>query len=193
MKALYITSAAQADQLPQSDLPEYAFIGRSNVGKSTLLNKLLNHTGLARTSRTPGRTRMANFFSVNDAWHLVDLPGYGFSKTANQDHNEWQRLMNAYVNRPQIQKMLFLWDPRRDLDGVDWDLMIALSSRAPVIFVMTKCDKLNRSDMQQKLKFFESAIRSKGIRLDHITAVSTLKGSGIDDLRNFLFGGPISK
>lgn len=193
MKALYITSAAQADQLPQSDLPEYAFIGRSNVGKSTLLNKLLNHTGLARTSRTPGRTRMANFFSVNDAWHLVDLPGYGFSKTANQDHNEWQRLMNAYVDRPQIQKMLFLWDPRRDLDSVDWDLMIALSSRAPVIFVMTKCDKLNRSETQQKLKFFESSIRSKGIRLDHIVAVSTLKGSGIDELRNFLFTGPIAK
>ena len=193
MKALYITSAAKAHQLPQSDLPEYAFIGRSNVGKSTLLNKLLNHTGLARTSRTPGRTRMANFFSVNDAWHLVDLPGYGFSKTANQDHNEWQLLMNAYVDRPQIQKMLFLWDPRRELDGIDWDLMIALSSRAPVIFVMTKCDKLNRSDTQQKLKFFETAIRSKGIRLDHIAAVSTLSGTGIDELRSFLFGGPVAK
>lgn len=187
MKAVYITSAAKAEQLPKSDLPEYAFIGRSNVGKSTLLNKLLNHTGLARTSRTPGRTRMANFFSVNDKWHLVDLPGYGFSKTANQDHGEWQNLMQTYVDRPQIRKLLFLWDPRRDLDDTDWELMYALGIRAPLVFVMTKCDKLNRSETLQKLKFFETSIRTRGIRLEHIVAVSTLKGSGIDELRAFLF------
>lgn len=188
MKTVYVTSAAKAEQLPKSVLPEFAFIGRSNVGKSTLLNKLLNHTGLARTSRTPGRTQMANFFAVNDAWFLVDLPGYGFSKTANREHGDWQKLMQAYVNRSQIQKMLFLWDPRRDLDQTDWDLMSALSERASIVFVMTKCDKLNRSETQQKIKFFESSIRSKGIRLEHIVAVSTLKNTGIDELRNFLFG-----
>lgn len=187
MKATYVTSAAKPEQLPASSLPEYAFFGRSNVGKSSLLNKLLNHTGLARTSRTPGRTQMANFFAVNDKWHLVDLPGYGYSKTANLEHREWQSLMQAYVDRPQILKMLFLWDPRRDLEDVDWDLLYALGERAPVVFVMTKCDKLNRSDTLQKIKFFESSIRSKGIHLEQIFAISTIKGNSVDDLRKFLF------
>jgi GTP-binding protein len=190
MKAIYVTSAAKPGQLPASSLPEYAFFGRSNVGKSSLLNKLLNHTGLARTSRTPGRTQMANFFAVNDKWHLVDLPGYGYSKTANLEHREWQDLMQAYIDRPQILKMLFLWDPRRDLDEIDWDLMYALGGRAPVVFIMTKCDKLNRSEIQQKTKFFENEIRSRGIFLEQVFAISTLKGNSVDDLRKFLFEAP---
>ncbi|MCX6127253.1 MAG: ribosome biogenesis GTP-binding protein YihA/YsxC [Proteobacteria bacterium] len=187
MKTIYLTSAARADQLPKTILPEFAFFGRSNVGKSSLLNALLSHTGLARTSRTPGRTQMANFFVVNDAWQFADLPGYGFSKTPNKDTAAWQELMDAYIARPQIKRMLFLWDPRRELDKVDYGLLAALSDHAPVIFVMTKCDKLNRSETQTKTQFFTSALTSRGIRLDAVFAVSSLKKIGIVDLREHLF------
>jgi GTP-binding protein len=186
LKTEYLTSAAKAHQLPNTPFPEFAFVGRSNVGKSSLLNALLNHTGLARTSRTPGRTQMANFFIVNDAWNFADLPGYGFAKTATNDSFEWQELMNAYLARPQIRRMLFLWDPRRDLDHIDFNLLLALGERAPVIFVMTKCDKLNRSETTQKKAYFEAALRSKGVTLDHVATTSTTKKTGIQELREHL-------
>lgn len=186
MKTQYVTSAARAHQLPKTALPEFAFIGRSNVGKSSLLNALLNHSGLAHTSRTPGRTQMANFFAVNDRLHFVDLPGYGFSKTANREHKEWQELMQSYIDRKQIQRMLFLWDPRREFDSVDWQLLTALSARAPIVFVLTKTDKLSRSEIQQRSQFFESAMRSRGLRLDSIHAVSSIRKQGINELRELL-------
>ena len=130
---------------------------------------------------------MANFFVVNDAWQFADLPGYGFAKTGNKDAQEWQDLMNAYIARPQILRMLFLWDPRRDLDDVDYNLLLALGERAPVIFVMTKCDKLNRSETSQKTTYFTSALNSRGVQLDRVFACSTLKKTGISELRNYLW------
>ncbi|MCX6116717.1 MAG: ribosome biogenesis GTP-binding protein YihA/YsxC [Proteobacteria bacterium] len=187
MKTEYLTSAAKAEQLPKTILGEFSFIGRSNVGKSSLINSILLHGGLARTSRTPGRTQMANFFVVNDQWHFVDLPGYGFSKTANADHRDWQNLMNAYFDRPQIIRNLFLWDGRRELEDVDYQLLGHLSERKPVIFVMTKCDKLNRSELEKAKTFFANAVQSKGAKLDRIFAVSTIKKTGIDELRDYLF------
>lgn len=186
MKTSYVTSAAKAGQLPATTLGEFAFIGRSNVGKSSLVNAVLQHTGLARTSRTPGRTQMANFFLVNDKLHFVDLPGYGYSKTANQNHAEWQELMDTYIDRPQIIRMLFLWDPRRDLDDVDFDLLVALGERRPVIFVMTKCDKLNRSELEKARQVFDASLRSRGVSLDRVMATSTLKKTGLKELRDYL-------
>jgi GTP-binding protein len=186
MKAKYETSAAKATQLPPMTLPEYAFIGRSNVGKSSLMNALLNHTGLARTSRTPGRTQMANFFSVNDSFYFVDLPGYGFAATGNREHTEWQSLMDGYLARPVIAKFLFLWDPRRDLGDVDFQLALALSQRAPLSLILTKSDKLSRSELAQRQRFIESALKSRGINLAATHAVSSLKKSGMDQLREEL-------
>lgn len=186
MKAVYETSAAKASQLPVMTLPEFAFIGRSNVGKSTLMNAILNHTGLARTSRTPGRTQMANFFRVNDVCYFVDLPGYGFAATGNRENSDWQDLMDAYLARPVIQKFLFLWDPRRDLDDVDFTLALALSQRAPLSLILTKCDKLSRSEQVQRQKFLESALRSRGANLASTHSISSLKKSGIDALRQEL-------
>jgi GTP-binding protein len=186
MKAKYETSAAKAHQLPPMSLPELAFIGRSNVGKSSLLNALLNYTGLARTSRTPGRTQMANFFSVNDSLYFVDLPGYGFAATGNREHADWQELMDGYLARPVITKFLFLWDPRRDMDDTDFQLALALSQRAPLVLVLTKCDKVSRSELMQRMRFLENALKSKGVRLVSTHAISTIKKSGLDALREEL-------
>ena len=186
MKTEYITSAAKPEQLPAPSLPEYALIGRSNVGKSSLINALLNHTGLARTSRTPGRTQMANFFRVDDAIFFVDLPGYGFAAQGPRDHDEWQNLMDGYLARPSIRNFVFLWDPRRELAKIDYLLIRQLSQQAPIIFVMTKCDKLNRSDEQKQRAMFSAALKSKGVRLQSVHAVSTLKKKGVEELRTEL-------
>lgn len=186
MKAKYETSAAKANQLPAMSMPELAFVGRSNVGKSSLLNALLNYKGLARTSRTPGRTQMANFFSVNDNLYFVDLPGYGFAATGNREHADWQELMDAYLARPVISRFLFVWDARRDLDDVDFQLALALSQRGPLSLIITKIDKLSRSEMTQRQRFIENALKSKGVALKSTHAVSALKKSGLDELRENL-------
>lgn len=182
MKVTYETSAAKASQLPVMSLPEIAFIGRSNVGKSSLLNSLLNFKGLARTSRTPGRTQMANFFCVSDQYFFVDLPGYGFAKGSSRDLSDWQDLMDAYLKRDVIKRFLFLWDPRRDLIEIDIHLARDLSKRAPLTIVLTKIDKLSRSDFTQRKSFLESALLSSGVKLQSIYGVSTLKQTGISDL-----------
>lgn len=186
MKAVYETSAAKAHQLPDMSLPEFAFIGRSNVGKSTLMNAILNHTGLARTSRTPGRTQMANFFRVNESYYFVDLPGYGFAATGNREHSEWQELMDAYLTRPVIKQFLFVWDPRRDFDNVDFQLALALSQRSPMSLILTKCDKISRSERLQRQKLLESALKSRGVQLASTHAISSLKKVGIEELREEL-------
>ena len=169
-------------------LPEFAFIGRSNVGKSTLMNAILNHTGLARTSRQPGRTQMANFFRVNEKWYFVDLPGYGFTATGNREHKDWQDLMDGYLVRPVIEKFLFLWDPRRDFDKADYQIGLALSECAPLSLILTKCDKISRMERLQRQKILENAFKSRGIKLASTHAVSSLKKDGIEELREELIG-----
>jgi GTP-binding protein len=186
MNAVYETSAAKAHQLPPMTLPEFAFIGRSNVGKSTLMNAVLNHTGLARTSRTPGRTQMANFFRVNNSYYFVDLPGYGFAAAATTDSKDWQALMDGYLARTVIRRFLFLWDPRRDLEDVDFQLALALSQRAPLSLILTKADKLSRSERSQRQRFLESALTSRGVRLASTHCVSAMKKDGIVALRDEL-------
>ncbi len=188
MKAVYETSAAKANQLPPISIPEFAFIGRSNVGKSSLLNALLNHKGLARSSATPGRTQMANFFRVNDQYYFVDLPGYGYSAAANKDHKDWQNLMETYFNRSSIARFLFLWDPRRELNQIDFDLLKRLAERAELSLILTKCDKLARSERASRINFISNSLKSSGVPLRSIHEVSCLTKEGIKDLIEELIG-----
>ncbi len=129
---------------------------------------------------------MANFFKVNDRLFIVDLPGYGFSSTGNREHQDWQDLMNAYLSRSVIVKFIFLWDPRRDFDDTDYQLALALGERAPVVLVLTKTDKLSRQDINQRKKFLEHALKSRGVRVTSTHAVSALKKSGMEHLREDL-------
>jgi GTP-binding protein len=186
MKVSYEQSAAKASQLPPPSRPELAFIGRSNVGKSSLLNAILNYRGLARASKTPGRTRMANFFLVNDTCYFVDLPGYGFSATSNTEHAAWQELMDSYLTRPVIQRFLFVWDPRRDLSDVDLSLVRALTTRAPVSLILTKCDRLNRSEQNLRASEVTKKFQLEKIQIKSIHLVSSLKKQGVDSLRDDL-------
>jgi GTP-binding protein len=186
MKVSYEQSAAKPHQLPPPSRPELAFIGRSNVGKSSLLNAILNYKGLARTSKTPGRTRMANFFLVNDSFYFVDLPGYGFSATSNDEHADWQELMNVYLTRSVIQRFLFVLDPRRDLNDVDFSLARELMARAPVSLILTKCDKLNRSEQNRRVSELNQQFQARKIQIQSIYCVSSLKKEGFDSLRQDL-------
>jgi GTP-binding protein len=188
MKSDYITSAATPKDLPACRLKEFAFIGRSNVGKSSLINALLMRTGLARTSREPGRTRMANFFSVGDDALVVDLPGYGFAKVDANERKKWEGLMDAYICRPSIAKFLVLVDIRRELEDLDIAVLRMLDGRSAMTLVLTKVDKVSRSEMQSRTKKIKETVEKYQINVDDVVVASSLKKTGIEALRKSLFG-----
>lgn len=183
MDSRYITSATKPEQLPSPLLPEVAFIGRSNCGKSTLLNALLQRKNLARTSRTPGRTRMVNFFAVNDRLSLVDLPGYGYQEAGAEIVKDWEPLMTAYLSRPTIREFLFLTDCRRELDETDLGLLRWLGEFRPPVVVLTKADKISRNDALQKAKKTKALLEKEGVAVADVLIVSSNKKTGIDQLR----------
>jgi len=183
MDAKYITSAAKMDQLPAYELPEVAFIGRSNVGKSSLLNSLMQRKSLARTSSTPGRTQMVNFFLLNDRIIFADLPGYGFHEAPTEIRNHWHSLMDAYCERPNVKLFLYLLDIRRETEDYEFDFMDQLAKFAPVMIVLTKVDKLGVKEFEKRKASLLTQIHEQGVANDGVFAVSSLKGGGIDSLR----------
>lgn len=145
--AKFVTSATKPSQYPPAELPEIAFAGRSNVGKSSLINILVNRKRLVRTSRTPGRTQLINFFSINDRFMLVDLPGYGYAKVPDRVRKKWRPMIEAYLTRREVLKgVILLLDTRRIPDERE-RLFVAWLNRhgQPVIPVLTKSDKLSKN------------------------------------------------
>ncbi len=146
-KAEYQTSLPSVELCPSTDMPEYAFIGRSNVGKSSLINMLTGYSKLAKTSATPGKTMLINYFLINRAWHLVDLPGYGYAKRSKSEHEKLQRMISGYILRRQQMTCLFLLidvrhEPQRiDLDFIEW----LGENGVPFAIVFTKADKQSRA------------------------------------------------
>lgn len=188
MHAVYITSAPTAQLLPRLDAPEVALIGRSNCGKSSLINALLAHTGLARVSSTPGRTQMVNFFAVTSGQGklvVADLPGYGYSAIGRDVRKHWQELMAGYLERRAIRELLFLADARRadQLDQDDLKLLRHLDAMAPLSVVLTKCDKLNQSESAKAQAAVRNTLARAGIQVKQVFAVSSLKMRGIEKLR----------
>jgi GTP-binding protein len=141
--AQFLMSNSRADQCPAPTMPEYAFIGRSNVGKSSLINMLTARNGLAKTSASPGKTQLINHFVINDNWYLVDLPGYGYAKVSKTSRAEWARMINYYLrNRPNLMCVCVLIDSRHSPQAVDLEFMEQLGEEGiPFVMVFTKADK----------------------------------------------------
>lgn len=180
--AEYIGSFANISQLPQMNYPEVAFAGRSNVGKSSLINKLLNRKNLARTSSTPGKTRLLNFYFINEKFYFVDLPGFGYAKLSTQEREHWKQLIEGYIqNREQLRGIIQLFDirhPPTQLDVMmsEWAGFL----RVPTLFVGTKVDKVKRSRRNKQL-----AIAQKKFNLpdkDFIILFSSKTGEGKDEV-----------
>lgn len=158
--AEYIISAADPSQFPPDGLPELALVGRSNVGKSSLINRLTGRRSLAKTSGTPGKTRLLNFYRINQTWYLVDLPGYGYARVSGQMRRQWRPLVEGYLsNRPQLRGVIQLIDIRHPPTADDRQMYAWLTHyRLPVILVATKADKIARGRWGQHLKIIEKEL-----------------------------------
>jgi GTP-binding protein len=193
LQTSYITSAQKAHQLPAYDWPEVAFIGRSNCGKSSLLNALLGRTKLARESSTPGRTQMVNFFNVQKGDKqviLADLPGYGYSATGREVRQHWDELLTAYFARRNIERFLFLMDGRRALtttgmDDDDQTVLRHLGRRkdVPLTVVLTKADKMNQAEGAKARAAVAAQLQAWKIRCEELVLVSSLKKKGLADVQ----------
>jgi GTP-binding protein len=159
-KAEFLSSSPDLKQCPKTDLPEFAFIGRSNVGKSSLINMLTDRKNLAKVSQTPGKTRLINHFNINDTWFLVDLPGYGYAKMSKSEKPKLDKMINDYLQRRRSLRLTFLLiDSRHELLAIDSQFMTWLfHNHIPFVIILTKSDKLTRNQLSLNLKLLEKAL-----------------------------------
>ena len=178
-------SVANLDQLPASDKDEIAFVGRSNVGKSSLINALFSKTGLAKTSSTPGRTQQLNFFNLDNKLYLVDLPGYGFAKAPPEDVKKWQRTMNLYLQgRPNLRRVFLLIDSRHGIKKIDEDIMKTLDSAAVTYqIILTKTDKINRQELTKLINDTQTCLKLHAAAHPIVYATSSEKKEGLENIR----------
>ena len=178
-------SVAKIEQLPATELPEVAFVGRSNVGKSTLINTLTNHKQLARTSNTPGRTQQINLFNLGGRLILADLPGYGYAKAPKPTVDSWHRLIQTYLKgRPNLCIVCVLIDARHGLKNVDLDYMTILAGAAVAYrVVLTKADQMKTTALAALLHDIEAALKHRVGAHPEPIATSSKDSSGVAELR----------
>ena len=177
----FIKSASKKDEFIVDELPQVAIVGRSNVGKSSLINLLTNNSKMAKTSSMPGRTRLVNYFNVNNEMYLVDLPGYGFAKASKNLTSAWDSVMNDYfTNNEKLKLVLVLIDSRILPTELDMQMMDYLAEHEiPALIVMTKTDKLNRSEINLNKDKISKMLR---YNKDLIIPTSTLKRLGVEEI-----------
>lgn len=179
VEAEHVASAARPDQFPEESLPEVAFVGRSNVGKSSLLNALTGHKGLAFTSSRPGCTQVINFYRVDRTYYFVDLPGYGYARVPDPIKARWKRLIESYLNHRKTLKLLvLLLDARQGWTEADLQLREWLQwRRLPYLVVATKIDKLNRREQERGLLAMQQQAGAAGL-----IPCSAIDGRGVREL-----------
>jgi GTP-binding protein len=182
--AEFISSYADSDKCPKDGRPEFAFIGRSNVGKSSLINMLTNSRHLAKTSNTPGKTQTINHFLINQSWYLVDLPGYGYAKVNKTTRAGFGKIIEGYLSkRESLSGLFILIDARLEPQAIDLDFIQWASSRdLPLALVFTKIDKLKRNELHENLKQYEKTILSRWEEIPSFILTSATKQSGKDEL-----------
>lgn len=184
----FIGSFERESQCPQDMVPEYAFIGRSNVGKSSLINMLCNRKGLAKVSNTPGKTQTINYFRVDDSWHLVDLPGYGYAKISKKMRQKWEDMIERYlITRPQLQVIFVLIDSRHDLQSIDLEFINWLGDRrVPFVLVYTKIDKLKKAEVAQNVEKIQTGLLQYWNALPDQFITSSEKKDGRQEILDFI-------
>ncbi len=178
-------SVVAFDQLPGSGLPEVCFAGRSNVGKSSLINALTNQKGLARASNTPGRTRELNYFNADDRIHLVDLPGYGYARASKTDIARWTKLTRQFLaGRAPLRRVFLLIDSRHGLKDSDKEIMSMLDETAVTYqIILTKVDKLKKGELAKVLEKTQKGIARRPAAHPEVIATSSVKKDGLDVLK----------
>ena len=186
--ATYIGSKPRHDLCPNDNRPEYAFIGRSNVGKSSLINMLTGNSKLAQTSSTPGKTKVVNHFLINDSWYLVDLPGYGYAKLPDKMRRELQTVIRDYIHNSEEMQLLFvLVDSRHDIGAIDLDFLAELGENGiPCAIIFTKTDKLGPVALQTQIERDKALLGRTWEEFPPMFACSSAKGTGRDDILDYI-------
>ncbi len=196
--AKYLISSVKVEGCPKPDKPEYAFIGRSNVGKSTLINMLTNQTKLAKTSATPGKTQLINHFLVesglagssekSDFWYLVDLPGYGYAKVSKSQRVAWQKMIAGYMQqRPNLMTVFVLIDGRHEPQRIDLDFLQQLGEwQVPFNIIFTKADKTTQREVARNVKLFIDQMKQEWEFIPRSFVTSSIKRLGRRDLLQYI-------
>ena len=173
---------------PQPTLPEYAFIGRSNVGKSSLINSVVNQKNLAKVSSKPGKTQLINHFLIDDKWYLVDLPGFGYAKISKTKRQEFQKMTSNYLSyRDNLMCLFVLIDLRLKPQIIDQNFMQWLAiAKIPFKIVFTKSDKVNKNSVTKNIKKYKEYMRKEWEEIPEIFITSSLKKTGLIEIENFI-------
>jgi GTP-binding protein len=199
-KAEFTISNSDYRKCPQDGKPEYAFIGRSNVGKSSLINMLTNRKGLAMTSSTPGKTMLINHFLINDEWYLVDLPGYGYARRGKEGREKLRKIIEDYVLEREVMTNLFvLIDSRHEAQKIDLEFIEWLGEHGvPFAIVFTKADKLGSGRLQLNIDAYKEKLLETWEELPPVFVSSSEKGQGreellgyIDSINRSIFSAPL--
>ena len=186
--AEYLQSEADWRKCPAPDKPEYAFIGRSNVGKSSLITMLTNHKSLAKTSSQPGKTQTINHFIINKAWYLVDLPGYGFAKTSKTNREKWRKMISDYLLfRENLQLVFVLIDSRIEPQRIDIDFINNLGENGvPFAIIFTKTDKVSGGKAMSNMQKMKNALSETWEELPVMMPSSAVSGHGKEKILDFI-------
>ena len=176
------TVCGVTSKLPDNQMPEFAFVGRSNVGKSSLINKLVNRKALARTSQQPGKTQTINYFRLNDSFYFVDLPGYGYAKVSKELQAKWGKMIERYLLRSKQLKLIFqLVDIRHEPSAGDRQMHEWIAANGlPSVVLVTKADKVSRSQISKQLAMIRKELKLKAS--DRLIACSKETGLGFDEV-----------
>lgn len=187
-KAEYLQSVVDWHKCPESRLPEYAFIGRSNVGKSSLINMLTRHSGLAKTSSKPGKTQTINHFIIDDSWYLVDLPGYGYAGVSKELREKWVRMIDQYfLQRPNLQLVFVLVDSRLEPQKNDISFINKLGELGvPFAIIFTKTDKISNAQVQRNVQLFKNKMYETWEEIPPYFLSSAESGLGREEICNYI-------
>ena len=186
--AVFIISNTDVRKCPEGVLPEYAFIGRSNVGKSSLINMLTNHKGLAMTSQKPGKTQLINHFLINDKWYLVDLPGYGFAQRGKEGRENIRKIIENYIlEREQLTNLFVLIDCRHEPQKIDLEFMEWLGENGiPFSVIFTKTDKISKGKLADNIEVYRNKMFETWEELPPFFVSSSEKREGRDEILDFI-------